>query len=279
MNMASIFAEPKQLPHIPRVVQELMESFRGDEHSLDIDDISGKVAKDQSLTAKVLRLANSAHYGVPRTVATPQDAVMLLGFGTLRTMVLASGVTGAFSKIEGFDQNAFWKNAFSIAEVSKWIAGFTQGADKETAFTCGMMHSVGNLLIRMFYPTEAASIDQSESMGSSKRHQLENGQFGYNYADVGAELAKRWKFPDIIQDAIAHQNSPENSEDYSTEAGIIYIAKYLKRAHDENMSEDEIVAGFPLQVADKIGMDVNKAYSDLASLGELHSGLDSLIED
>ncbi|GAA6144090.1 HDOD domain-containing protein [Thalassolituus maritimus] len=279
MNMASIFAEPKQLPHIPRVVQELMESFRGDEHSLDIDDISGKVAKDQSLTAKVLRLANSAHYGVPRTVATPQDAVMLLGFGTLRTMVLASGVTGAFSKIEGFDQNAFWKNAFSIAEVSKWIAGFTQGADKETAFTCGMMHSVGNLLIRMFYPTEAASIDQSESMGSSKRHQLENGQFGYNYADVGAELAKRWKFPDIIQDAIAHQNSPENSEDYSTEAGIIYIAKYLKRAHDENMSEDEIVAGFPLQVADKIGMDVNKAYSDLASLGELHSGLDCLIED
>lgn len=279
MNMASIFAEPKQLPHIPRVVQELMESFRGDEHSLDIDDISGKVAKDQSLTAKVLRLANSAHYGVPRTVATPQDAVMLLGFGTLRTMVLASGVTGAFSKIEGFDQNAFWKNAFSIAELSKWIAGFTQGADKETAFTCGMMHSVGNLLIRMFYPTEAASIDQSESMGSSKRHQLENGQFGYNYADVGAELAKRWKFPDIIQDAIAHQNSPETSEDYSTEAGIIYIAKYLKRAHDENMSEDEIVAGFPLQVADKIGMDVNKAYSDLASLGELHSGLDSLIED
>lgn len=279
MNMASIFAEPKQLPHIPRVVQELMESFRGDEHSLDIDDISGKVAKDQSLTAKVLRLANSAHYGVPRTVATPQDAVMLLGFGTLRTMVLASGVTGAFSKIEGFDQNAFWKNAFSIAEVSKWIAGFTQDADKETAFTCGMMHSVGNLLIRMFYPAEAASIDQSESMGSSKRHQLENGQFGYNYADVGAELAKRWKFPDIIQDAIAHQNSPENSEDYSTEAGIIYIAKYLKRAHDENMSEDEIVAGFPLQVADKIGMDVNKAYSDLASLGELHSGLDCLIED
>ncbi len=279
MNMASIFAEPKQLPHIPRVVQELMESFRGDEHSLNIDDISGKVAKDQSLTAKVLRLANSAHYGVPRTVATPQDAVMLLGFGTLRTMVLASGVTSAFSKIEGFDQNVFWKDAFSIAEISKWIAGFTPEADKDTAFTCGMMHSVGNLLIRMFYPKEAASIDQAEAMSSSKRHTLEHGHFGYNSADVGAELAKRWKFPEIIQNAIAQQYLPENAEEYSKEAGIIYIARYLKRAHDQNLSEDEIVAGFPLQVADKIGMNVNKAYSDLASLGELHSGLDSLIED
>jgi len=204
---------------------------------------------------------------------------MLLGFGTLRTMVLASGVTSAFSKIEGFDQNAFWKDAFSIAELSKWIAGFTADTDKDTAFTCGMMHSVGNLLIRMFYPKEAASIDQSEAMSTSKRHMLENGHFGYNSADVGAELAKRWKFPEIIQNAIAQQYLPENSEEYSKEAGIIYIARYLKNAHDHNLSEDEIVAGFPLQVADKIGMNVNKAYSDLASLGELHSGLDSLIED
>jgi len=281
MNMASIFAEPKQLPHIPRVVQELMESFRGEEHSLDIDEISGKVAKDQSLTAKVLRLANSAHYGVPRTVATPQDAVMLLGFSTLRTMVLASGVTGAFSKIEGFDQNSFWKNAFAIAAISKWIAAYTPDVDKETAFTCGMMHSVGGLLIRMFYPSEAAHIDKAESMGSSKRHMLENGQFGYDYADVGAELAKRWKFPEIIQKAIAEQNLPEaeGSEGYSKEAGIIYIAKYLKAAHDNNLSEDEIVAGFPLEVADKLGIDVNAAYRDLAAVGELHSGLDSLIED
>ncbi|MEK9766565.1 MAG: HDOD domain-containing protein [Thalassolituus sp.] len=278
MNMASIFAETKQLPHIPRVVQELMESFRGEEHSLDLDDISGKVAKDQSLTAKVLRLANSAHFGVPRTVATPHDAVMLLGFSTLRTMVLASGVTGAFSELKDFDQNKFWKNAFGVAAISKWIAAYVPAADKETAFTCGMMHSVGCLLMRMFNPAEATRIDEVEAMSTSKRHTLENGQFGYNYAEVGAELAKRWKFPEVIQHAIADQNTPEGEGEYSVEAGIIFIAKYLKRAHDENMNEDEIVAGFPLAVADKIGMDVHRAYKDLAALGELSSGLDGLLD-
>ncbi|MBV1960286.1 MAG: HDOD domain-containing protein [Oleibacter sp.] len=278
MNMASIFAESKQLPHIPRVVQELMESFRGDEHSIDIDELSKKVALDQSLTAKVLRLANSAHYGVPRTVANPHDAVMLLGFEKLRTMVLASGVTGAFNKIEGFDQNAFWKNSFGIAAVSKWIAEYVPGVDKETAFTCGMMHSVGDLLIRMFYPEEAMSIDKTEAMGSSQRHDLENVQLGYNYADVGAELAKRWKFPEVIQHSIAGQNMSNDEQEFCAEAGIIFIAKYLKHAHDNNLNEDEIVAGFPLSVAEKIGMDVNRAYKEIAAVGELHSGLDGLLE-
>lgn len=277
--MKNIFAESRQLPHIPRVVQELMESFRNDEHSIDIDDISKKVALDQSLTAKVLRLANSAYYGIPRTVANPHDAVMLLGFEKLRTMVLASGVTGAFNKIEGFDQNKFWKNSFSIAAVSKWIAVYVPGVDKETAFTCGMMHSVGDLLIRMFYAEEAQHIDKAEAMGtSSLRHELENGQLSFNYADVGAELAKRWKFPEVIQHSIAEQNNPGTDKEYSAEAGIIFIAKYLKKAHDNNLSEDEIVAGFPLDVAEKIGMDVKRAYQEIAAVGELHSGLDGLLE-
>lgn len=69
MSMATIFAETQQLPHIPRVVQELIESFRNED--VDVDELSSKVALDQSLTAKVLRLANSAHYGVSRTIATP----------------------------------------------------------------------------------------------------------------------------------------------------------------------------------------------------------------
>ena len=277
MNMASIFAEPKQLPHIPRVVQELMESFRDDDMDLDVDEISDKVALDQSLTAKVLRLANSAHYGVSRTIANPHDAVMLLGFNTLRTMVLASGVTGAF-KLEGFDQNKFWKNAFGIAAISKWIGAYVPGCDKETAFTCGMMHSVGSLLIRMFYPADAVSIDGAESISGSHRHELEYGRFGFTYADVGAELAKRWKFPVVIQNAIQEQNYADADKEYSVEAGIVYIAKYLKRAHDANLSEDEIVAGFPLAVADKIGMDVTRAYKDLAKIGDLNSGLDGLLD-
>lgn len=275
MNMATIFAESQALPHIPRIVQELIESFRDDD--VDVDEISGKVAMDQALTAKVLRLANSAHYGVSRTVSTPSDAVVLLGFNTLRTMVLASGVTGAFKAPEGFDQNAFWRNSFSVGALSKWIAPYVADCDKETAFTCGMLHSIGGLLMRIVIPAECASIDEAEKMGG-KRHALENGQLGFTSADVGAELAKRWKFPEEMQEAIIGQNNPEQDDEYSKYAGIVYIARYLKNAHDENWSEEQIIEEFPLHVAEKIGMDTKKAYADVSATSDLTSGMDGLLE-
>ena len=275
MSMANIFAESQALPHIPRVVQELIESFRNED--ANVDDISNKVALDQALTAKVLRLANSAHYGVSRTVSNPHDAIMLLGFNTLRTMVLASGVTSAFKAPEGFDQKKFWRDSFAVGALSKWIAGYTKGCDRETAFTCGMLHSIGTLLMHVVIPEELKSIDEAKALGG-KRHTLESSLLGYNYADVGAELAKRWKFPEEMQQAIQQQHNPEGDQSYSKLAGVIYIAKYLKAAHEKNWSDEKIIEEFPLAVAEVIGMDTNRAYADMANTTSLESGLDSLLE-
>jgi HD-like signal output (HDOD) protein len=103
---------------------------------------------DQALTAKVLRLANSAHYGASRSIANTNDAIALLGFNTLRTMVLALGVTSSFKAPKGFDMNAFWKQSFAIGELSKWVTQYIPEANIEPAFTCGMLNSIGSLLIR-----------------------------------------------------------------------------------------------------------------------------------
>jgi len=275
MSMATIFAESQQLPHIPRVVQELIESFRNED--VDVDDISSKVALDQSLTAKVLRLANSAHYGVSRTISNPHDAIMLLGFNTLRTMVLASGVTGAFKAPEGFDMKAFWRDSFAVGALSKWLANYVPDCDRETAFTCGMLHSVGEVLIRMVQNKEAIHIDEALNMGGT-RHTLERGQLGYTSADVGAELAKRWKFPEEMQQAILEQNNPDLDRPYSHLAGILFIAQYLNKAHKENWDEEAILTHFPKGVADAIGMDCDKAYADLADSNDLNSGLEGLLD-
>lgn len=275
MSMATIFAETQQLPHIPRVVQELIESFRNED--VDVDELSSKVALDQSLTAKVLRLANSAHYGVSRTIANPHDAIMLLGFNTLRTMVLASGMTTAFKAPDNFDMKTFWRDSFAVGALSKWLANYVDGCDRETAFTCGMLHSVGELLIRMVMPKEAHHIDEALSLGGT-RHTLERGQLGFTSADVGAELAKRWKFPAEMQQAILEQNNPDLDRTYSALAGILHIAQYLNKAHKDGLDEEAILAKFPKAVADAIGMNCDKAYADLADSNDLSSGLEGLLE-
>jgi HD-like signal output (HDOD) protein len=276
MKMAAIFEQTQQLPHIPRVVQELMQSFQDED--VNVDEISKKVAMDQALTAKVLRLANSAHYGASRSVANTNDAIVLLGFNTLRTMVLASGVTSSFKAPEGFDMNSFWKQSFAIAALSKWIANYIPGCEKETAFTCGMLNSIGNLLIRIVLPNETKSIDEAEILGG-KRHSLERGQLGFDGAEVGAELAKRWKFPEEMLAAIHDQNNVDLDKEYGIYAGILYIAKYLRNAHKDDWDEARIIEEFPLAVAQSIGMDAEKAYKDVASTTDLESGLDALLED
>ncbi|HBS41265.1 MAG TPA: hypothetical protein DEA26_01195 [Oceanospirillales bacterium] len=276
MNMNAIFAESVNLPHIPKVVQELIISFQ--DENIDIDILSDKVSKDQSLTAKVLRLANSAHYGMRKNVANPHDAVMLLGFEKLRNMVLASGLTGAF-KVESYDMNKFWKQAFAVAAISKWLAGYVPGVQKETVFTCGMVHSIGDLLIRVVMPEQAARIDQVEALGKTERHLIENGQLGFDYAEVGAELARRWRFPEVIHSAIAQQNWPSSGQTgYTKEAGIVYIARYLQRAYENNLSEEAIISGFPCAAAAAIGLDLKKAQAGLVELGGIESGLDGLLD-
>lgn len=275
MSVSSIFENSQELPHIPRVVQELMQSFQDDD--IDVDEISKKVAMDQALTAKVLRLANSAHYGASRSVTNTNDAIVLLGFNTLRTLVLASGVTSSFKSPDGFDMNAFWKQSFAIGELSKWLSKYVPGTDPETAFTCGMLNSIGSLLIRIVLPKDAKEIDDSEALGG-KRHSLERGQLGFDGAKVGAELAKRWKFPEVMLEAISDQNNPDFNQEYGSYAGIINIAKYLHFAHKENWDEESIIAQFPNSVAQTIGLDTANAFNEIAATNELESGLDALLD-
>ena len=123
MNLQNLIDNAQKLPNIPKVVQELIESF-GDEN-VSNDAIAKKISADQVLTIKVLRAANSAHYGGNRKVGSVNDAVFLLGFNAVRTLVLASGLTGAFKAPEGFDIKKFWHDSFAVAAICKWIARYS----------------------------------------------------------------------------------------------------------------------------------------------------------
>ena len=275
MSLSDLFAHSAQLPHIAKVVQELIDSMNDED--ADMDQLSKKVAMDPALTAKVLRLANSAHYGLSRDVSSAHDAVTLLGFSTLRTMVLASGMTSAFNTPTGFDQAKFWRDAFSVAAISHWLAGFTPDGDKETAFTCGMLHSIGELLLHSTMPEAAHSIDQSVKLGGT-RHLLELVQLGFTSAEAGAELARRWNFPTAIQEAIAGQNNPELELAFSNLAGLLYLARYLRSCQHDHEREDDIIEGFPSHTAHQLGLDEQQLFDQLASLNELSSGLEGLLD-
>ena len=135
MHVQKMLEQAHQLPSIPKVVQELLRDF--DDPNVDAGKIAAKLQLDQALTAKVLRLANSSFYGGTRKVSSVNDAVVLLGVDSLRTMVAAGGVVAAFKAPEGFDLRAFWRKSFMVAGLCRWLVkrGKLRNLNAETAFT------------------------------------------------------------------------------------------------------------------------------------------------
>jgi HD-like signal output (HDOD) protein len=275
MKLAALFEQTHNLPNIPKIVQELIETFN--QEDFDMDEIANKISLDPVLTAKVLRLANSAHYGVSRSVASTADASVLLGFSTLRTLVLASGITGALQAPDGFNREEFWRDNFAIAAIAKWMASYCK-FNGETAFTCGMLHSIGELLIQLLMPVETKKIQAAVDAGG-KIAEVQLAMLGYNYADVGAELAKRWKFPDEIVEGILLHAAPLESKEGAALAGLVHLAVYINDCQKGAASEKDIMKNFPLEVAVSINMDTQKVLDDLSQLKGIESGMDSLLDE
>lgn len=272
-TMEALFAQTQHLPNIPKVVQELIETF--DKSEINTDEITKKISMDQALSAKVLRLANTAHYGGSRNVASVKDAVIMLGFNTLRTLVLASGFVSAFKPPAGFDLKGFWNHSFHTAAICKWLSRLAR-QDAEVAFTCGLLHDVGSLLIHIVYPDQSVSIDNSVALGGD-RVQLENTLLGFNFCEVGAELANRWRFPINIVQGIAHQQDPLSSSPAPALAGLIYLSQYIIHALETGATLEQLEANFPAPVAQALGIDMAKLSDRLEEVTALETDIDSLL--
>lgn len=227
MKLEDLFDQLHALPTIPKVAQDLIRQF--DDPKTNLDSLARNIELDPVIAAKLLRLANSAHYRGGRDSTSVEDAAMRVGFGMLRILVLASGVTGAFQVKGNFDIKGFWRHSFEVASISRLLAK-PHGVDPETAFTCGMMHNIGELLIQAAAPQHVGALATS---ASSAGHAAEETlQLGFGYPEVGAELARRWKLPGVIQHAIAFQARPAQAPSGEALARLIAQAVLIADALD-----------------------------------------------
>lgn len=251
MDLNHLIANAQNLPKIPKVVQELIESFRNE--NVNSHEIAEKLSKDQAMTAKVLRMANSSKYGGHRQVGSVNDAAVLVGFNALRTMVLASGLSSSIQSPKGFDLEKFWHKGFSIAILSKWLAQFSPQVDNEVAFTAGMLHDIGGLLTHILVNEKALEIDRVVEKGAD-RIEMENSHLGFTYPEAGAELACRWKFPEEIVDGLRHQLAPTSADgEYHKLSAILLMANHLYQQLNEPV--ETIVSSLPNNHIEQLTMD------------------------
>lgn len=260
MKLEDIFEQTHRLPTVPKVVHELIDSFG--KPGIDLGDIAAKIALDQVIAAKTLRLANSAHFATTHRIGSLNEAVMVLGFTTLRTLVVAAGITGAFVSTQNFDRKKFWHNSLEIAAYCRWLARLCK-QDAEAAFTCGLLYNIGELLLHVVAPDIAAKIDKWTAEGGD-RQSLEDANIGFDYIEVGAELAGRWSFPESFRLAILHQTDPLAHPECGQLGLILNLAIRLSKLTRQKTEPTEIWADLPQDVLAALGLQSGAFAEQLA---------------
>lgn len=275
MKLDALFQNPTALPTAPKVVEELISSF--DKASVSTEEIAKKLSTDPVLSAKLLRLANSAYYHVSRSIGTVEDAVLMLGFVTVRTLVISSGLVSGFKTVPGLDLKQFWKYSLHTAVAAKWIAKKTK-ENTDLAFTIGMMHAIGQLVIHSAAPEQAMALDKVAGPMDSRRLDAEQQSLGYTFADVGAELAKRWKFPPAFAETILAFPEPHHNGELNRLAAVVSLAAWRARVDQAGLNDDEIAACYPVDLAEELGLDDNSLIDDMPPPDELSAGLEELVK-
>ena len=275
MELEALLAQPRALPSIPAAVSDLITEL--DKDDPDLRRIGHLLASDPALTTRALRLANSSFFNLQRQVSSVQEAASVLGLAHVRTMVMAAALGGAFRKVEGVNLEQFWRYSLNVGKIAQALARVVK-QDGGLAFTAGLVHALGDLVMHMGMPDDIRRLDFSVPPLALDRPQAERQAFGYTYADVSAAFAGKWNFPDAIVKALTNLHAPFEGEHYEMLAGVLHMAVWRARALEVQLDAEGLAATYPDVVGLVMGLDLDtileKDPEDWTSQGELGAFLE-----
>lgn len=254
MELQNLLASPVALPSIPRIVALLLSELERDEP--DLKKVSELMMHDPVLTTRMLQLTNSAQFQLSQRIGNVPEALAVLGLVQARSLVCVAAVGSAFRNVGGIDMQQFWRYSINVAKLARTLAGVVR-RDTSMAFTAGLIHAVGELVMYLGMPGAMAELDASLSPFSTKRAQAEREAFGYSYAQVGAGFARVWRFPESMVDALGHQDAPFQKGVYEPLSGILHLSAWRARAKEMDLNDDELADNFPDVVALPLRLDID----------------------
>jgi len=259
LSLTDVVKSIRDLPALPAVVMELLGGLN--QEDISTQKLGEKIAQDQALSAKTLRLANSSFYGMARKVISIQQAIAVLGFNSVRTLVTAAAVIDNFSSHGkyAFDLKVFWRQSIATALCAKLIARILK-MNEDHAFMAGLLHDIGILVLVTTSPARYADVLAYQHKQDCTALEAESTLLGVDHTMVGRMLAEHWKFPVAIQQAIERHHA--NTFDIYQLASLIALSDAI--SYGLGLSEDEN-AKVPL-LPQKVWDNVNLSSTVLQSI-------------
>ncbi len=254
MELQALLAAHFVLPSIPQVIALLLSELERAEP--DLKKISQLISTDPALTTRLLQLSNSPRFKLSGQIHSVSESLAILGLVDVRAMSAEAASAASFKAVTGIHLQRFWSYSLNVAKVARQLAGEVRQNQQE-AFTCGLIHAVGELAIHICMPAKAAVLDREVHTLDLARAAAERAAFGFCYAQVGAGLAQKWHFPQAMIEALEHQYAPFEDDVYEPLAGLIHLATWRARALAAELSERALAVTFPGAVGEVLGIDID----------------------
>lgn len=209
LSIDEITARISELPVLPANVSEVIAAC--DDPDITVGQISQKILQDQQLTASILKLANSALYGLSRRVATVTEAVVLLGLATIKSLAISSHTYRLLNRSlpgYGLERGEIWRHSIAVAMTARTVAVDVHLAPVEEAFVAGLLHDIGKTVLSGYMEDafeEVMSVVRSDQIAFSD---AELRVLGFDHAELGARIARAWNFPPDLVEAIRYHHAP-----------------------------------------------------------------------
>ncbi|HNC82437.1 MAG TPA: HDOD domain-containing protein [Nitrospira sp.] len=261
-----------ELPTLPHVVQKLASMIG--RPNVSAEEIGALIEKDQVLSAKVLRLANSPFYGFPSRIASVAHAVVVLGLSVVKGLTLCAT---AFDMMKNAGMNDLWRHSLGVA-ITAHILGAKAGMkNPEEVFVGGLLHDIGKVVLYVKWPDVGQQITAARKDSSRSLMETEQELFAVTHADVGGWLATAWHLPTTLREPILHHHMPSAAQDAKLQTAIVHVADVLVKGLACGNPGDDLIPPLSRQAWDLVGLDAQSLAQSLAQAAEEFQTIDDYL--
>lgn len=207
-ELQRIIMTTRDLPAMPQVASKVLEL--SSDPNTSANQLQQVIADDQAMTARILKIANSAMYSCSRKIKTLTEAIVMLGFNSIRSLVVTSAARNLYntkSLQTGLKERLLWEHSIGCAFACRLLVEPRQPALTEEAFLAGLLHDIGKLVLNMRVPSAFDQVVQVVYNENKDFAPTERALLGFDHAHVGAMLVNKWKFSPILEHVILNHHN------------------------------------------------------------------------
>lgn len=238
----------EDLPTLPGIAIEVNRMLLN--YDITIKKLTDTIEKDQAMVSKILKLVNSAFFGLRGKIGTIPHAIVVLGFNTIRNAVVSSSIIDAFSvkeSLNGFDIMDFWKHSIAVAVTSKYLAEKTGIHPADDCFVAGLLHDMGKIVLLKHFKDLFQKVWLSVQENNLSFYAAEKRQIQIDHAWIGGYLTRKWQLPIALVDSIRYHHAVRPDVDNQNLLLIIHTADIITNTCAKGLKNDLELCGIHLE--------------------------------